>query len=417
VQTPQPAAPAPGHRFAVRPLLLTVYLPSFLVAVGQGAVLPIIPLFAKELGAGVALAGTVFAMRGLGTLVFDLPAGVAVSRFGDRRTLAVSAGVMAVAGLGAWLSTSVLQLAIFTFVFGGSFGTFQLSRLAYVSEVTAVAHRGRALALVGGVNRVGIFVGPVIGGLLAQYFGLDAAFLAQAVAALAALAIILVFVHENHTGVIEGDRGVYGRVVGTLVEHRRAFLTAGLAVVALQLLRAGRQILIPLWGDAIGLEVAAIGLAFGASSAIDMTLFYPMGVVMDRWGRKWAAVPSLLVLSFSLALIPLTQSFWPLVAVGVLSGIGNGLGSGIVQTLGADLSPSGARGEFLGVWRLIGDVGTAAGPFVVGAVAQLMTLALASLAMGGVGLAGAAVMAFLAAETLTRSREHPPARVEPPAPS
>jgi MFS family permease len=136
-----------------------------------------------------------------------------------------------------------------------------------------------------------------------------------------------------------------------------------------------------------------------------MLLFYPMGMVMDRFGRKWAAVPSLLLLSGSIALIPLTNSFEALLAVGLLSGFANGLGAGIGMTLGADLAPSERQGEFLGVWRFVTDVGTSAGPFMIAGIAGAATLGVACVATGGVGLAGAAVMAFLAPETLRRSHD------------
>jgi len=69
------AASEPG--FSLRSLTFSVYLPSFLFAIGQGAVLPVIPLFAKDLGATAAAASLVFAMRGIGTMALDLPGGVA----------------------------------------------------------------------------------------------------------------------------------------------------------------------------------------------------------------------------------------------------------------------------------------------------------------------------------------------------
>ena len=85
---------------------------------------------------------------------------------------------------------------------------------------------------------------------------------------------------------------------------------------------------------------------------------------MDRFGRKWSAVPSMLMLTASMVLIPLTDTFEALMVVGLFSGFANGLGSGIGMTLGADLSPPESRGEFLGVWRFVTDIGTMAGPFV-----------------------------------------------------
>ena len=69
------------------------------------------------------------------------------------------------------------------------------------------------------------------------------------------------------------------------------------------------------------------------------------------------------------------------------------------MTLGSDLSPLEGRGEFLGVWRLVGDVGTASGPFIIGTIAEVLTLASACGITAGVGLLGALVMIFKVRET------------------
>ena len=187
--------------------------------------------------------------------------------------------------------------------------------------------------------------------------------------------------------------------------HRGIFTRAGLAFVALQFIRSGRQLLIPLWGESIGLDAASIGLVFGLSSALDAAMFYPAGWLMDFRGRKWSAVPSLALLSLSLALLPLTESFWPFLAVVLLSGLGNGLGTGIVMTVGADFSPRTHRGEFLGVWRLVGDAGHAAGPFVIGAVESGFALGGALGFAAAIGLAGTAGAAFFVPESLRREDE------------
>jgi len=202
-----------------------------------------------------------------------------------------------------------------------------------------------------------------------------------------------------------------GRIV---IHHRRNFITAGPAMLVLQLLRAARQILFPLWGDAIGLDLAAIGVVMGLSSAVDMTLFYPAGWIMDHWGRKSAALPALLLFSLSMGLVPLTKTFGALMLVGFLTGVGNGLSSGLVMTIGSDLAPDRSTGDFLGVWRLIGDIGTASGPFIIGTVAQAFTLGLAPLVTACIGLGGASMFIFLVRETLKKSTAPQP-RIDPPA--
>jgi MFS family permease len=139
-----------------------------------------------------------------------------------------------------------------------------------------------------------------------------------------------------------------------------------------------------------------------------MTLFIPVGMIMDRWGRKWTGVPCLLIMSIGLMLVPLTGNFLGLMLIGLVTGFGNGFGSGIIMTLGADFSPSLGRGEFLGIWRLVSDIGTSAGPAVVGGVAGIATLGVASVVTGGLGLAGAAVMVLFMAEPLKMARVSAP---------
>ena len=124
-------------------------------------------------------------------------------------------------------------------------------------------------------------------------------------------------------------RNPFSTIFQVFWDQRRAFLTAGVALLILQVLRAGWEILIPLWGDEIGLDVSRIGIIFGLSSAIDMTLFYPAGWIMDRWGRKVSGLSCILFMALGMAFIPLTRSWPPFLLACLLLGFGNGLGTGI----------------------------------------------------------------------------------------
>jgi MFS family permease len=71
-----------------------------------------------------------------------------------------------------------------------------------------------------------------------------------------------------------------------------------------------------------------------------------------------------------------------------LIAIGNGLGSGIVMTLGADAAPADGRAQFLGGWRLCGDLGGTGGPLLVSGLAAVFSIAAAPVALGLFSLAG-----------------------------
>ena len=124
-----------------------------------------------------------------------------------------------------------------------------------------------------------------------------------------------------------------------------------------------------------------------------MLLFYPAGSVMDRYGRAWIGIPSMLVMAFAHLALPLTSSFWSFTVVSLVMGVGNGMGAGLVMTLGADVSPALGRPVFLGAWRLVSDSGAAAGPFAVSAVAAA-PLSLPALALGPVAVAALGPLAL-----------------------
>jgi MFS family permease len=383
-------------------LLMPVYLPSLLMALSQMALLILLPLYVLDLGFSPAFAATVVGLRGVGVLLFDVPAGMLVARFGDKPVL-VGGLVLILLGNGLLaITANPLWLAFAAILLGAGFAAWMLGRQSYIADTCENHEVGRAIAVMAGLQRVGTFIGPAAGGLLAAQAGYPPAFAAGAAIAVIAAALVLGFTlsikpeHDKENGGFAGTARLFRT-------HGRIFATAGLAALTLQLMRAARTLLIPLFGAVIGLDAAAVGLVYSASAAIDMCLFYPVGVLVDRRGRKWSAVPSMVLFAVGLALLPFAKDFYALLGVGLVLGIANGMGTGIVMIMGADLAQRTVqRGQFLGVWRLIGDVGMSVAPLLTGVLVNVASLAAASLSAAGIGVVGVAVMLFLVPETLRR---------------
>jgi MFS family permease len=359
--------------------------------------------------AGLGTIGLIVTVGGLGQMLLSVPAGVLADRYGVRATMGWGMVATALVAALMGVSGSLPVFAVLVFFSGAVQAIFNVARLVYVARVVPTAQRGRAISLVGGTSRIGVFVGPAVGGYLGHSFGLEAAYFAQALVTAAAAGVLFLRAEAPSPAAERGSRGggAYGRIGRTLAEHRREFLTVGSVAFAIVLMRNARQVLMPLWGDSIGLDVSQIGLVLSVGSALDATLFYPVGVVMDRYGRKYAMIPSLVLLAASLVLMPLALSFQTFMLLGLLSGFGNGFGSGVVMTLGADLAPPERAGEFIGVWRLVADVGSTVAPLGIGALAEVASLGTSAVASGLIGLAGVGVMLFLVEETLHRERPQP----------
>jgi MFS family permease len=365
------------------------------------------------MAAAIGLIGIVIAARHIGTMIFDVPAGILVTRMGLRRTMTAGVVLFGVAAVWAGISPNVTSLIAARVLTGISFALWSISRHTYIAAAVPMDVRGRTLSLFGGISRIATILGPLLGGLLAEFVGIRVPFFAQAVVAILTLIVVI----STTRNMIEPPRSkarhnVFAELGTVVSRHRRDFATAGVAAVALQFLRAGREFLIPVWGGELGLGEAKIGYIATASFAVDSMLFPLVGYSMDRWGRKSTGLPAFIVLALAIALIPLTGSFGALLAVGLIAGLGNGLSSGFVLIMGTDLSPRENPGEFLGVWRLISDTGGASGPIAIGGIAQILTLGVASFATAGVGVFGALMLIFFVKETMTRT----PRPVPPPRP-
>lgn len=372
-----------------RALLWSVYVPGFLMSVCQGIVVLIIPLYALDLGASAAITALVFSLRGLGNMTADIPAGWATGKFGDKTVMVFSVALMAISALLASQATETWQLGVAAFAFGAAVASWLLSRLAHVSEAVPTHQRGKAISTMAGMQRVGNFIGPAVAGLVAQFYGFAVVFYGVAVIAGIAMLLVLVSVKTNNRSELGEHSGLLKLVPKILADHKRIFVTAGFAIWCLTLIRATRSLMLPVWGDAIGLDTAAIGFIVSLSAGVDMLMFPIAGVVMDNYGRRPAAMTCTGLLSLGLLALPFTDTFVTMAAAGVVAGIGNGLGSGINMTLGSDFAPTNQRGEFLGVWRLLSDTGSLLGPMAVGATATLLTLSGAfylAAAIGGLGV-------------------------------
>jgi MFS family permease len=373
---------------SLRSIALPAYGPTALGSIGTGAVLPVVVLSARALGAEVSVAAFLLSLIWIAQLAADLPAGALAARIGEHNALVAACAVEALGMVGCALAPNLLVLGASLSLLGVASSIFGLARQAYLTEAIPVHLRARALSTLGGVNRIGIFVGPFVGALVVAHWGVRAAYVVGFASSVAALLCVLLV--PDITAGHERRRSMRRRTVAAvLAEHRRTLYTLGVGVLFIAAARACRIALIPLFAEAIGLSAAQTSLVVGIAGAVDMLLFYPAGGVMDRHGRMWVALPSMVVLGLGMALLPLAHSFASLTAAAAVLGIGNGIGAGLVMTLGADASPADGRVQFLGGWRLMADLGNASGPVAISAITVAFPLAVAAVAMGAAALLGA----------------------------
>ena len=144
------------------------------------------------------------------------------------------------------------------------------------------------------------------------------------------------------------------------------------------------------------------------TATAELIMVHPGGLLSDKFGRKWAAMPSLLLLSLSLVLLPYCHTFYAMAAFALFSGMANGLGGGVIMTLGLDLAPKDQRGTFLGLWRLLADISGTLSPLLIGLGGKVLSIASTAVLGGSFGLLAGVLLSFKLKETLIKKDQSAP---------
>lgn len=383
-----------SREFRFRDIALPAYGPTLVNALGHGAMMPVLALRARELGASVAVAALVVALTSVGMLVGSLPAAAVIARIGERRALVIAGVLDAIAMAAAAVTPTVFWLSAAVIASGMMWTVFLIARQGFMIDAVPFRLRARALSLLGGAHRVGLFAGPLIGAGIISLSGISGVFVLAAALSLAAAGLALTMPDLGAEHRLTAKQEGYAPVLSVLWRHRRAMLTIGVAIAVLGSSRAVRTSLLPLWAEHVGISASTTSLIFAVAGGVELLLVYPGGWIMDRYGRTVSAVPVAASAALACLLVPLTQGVVSVTVVMVLLAAGNGFGSGVVMTMGADTAPVQSRAQFLGGMRLCGDLGMASSPLLLSALAAIVPLAGAAVILGLLGAAGTGWVAF-----------------------
>jgi len=386
--------------FKLRKIIITVYIPAFLTSFCMGMLAPTIPAKVDLIGGTAFIIGLAVGAQGLGEAFFSIPTGLLINKFGNKKIMLIGMAGLSISGSLSGLFQNNLALYFALFSLGTFYGFFSLSRHSFMTQIVPSEYRGKAFSRFGGINRIGWFFGPVIGGFTAGSIGIDIPFYIISIVALFTTILIFFTTEPTNENLIQSNEIKPPTFKETILENKKSFTIGGSGHFIMQFLRQCRHVLIPIWAFSIGLGVEELGLIQSISAAIDMTLFYPVGLIMDKYGRKWTSVPSIILLSLGFIFMTYVDSFNGLMLVGLLLGFANGLGSGAMLTLGSDLSPKNQPGSFLGIWRLFGWSGNSAGGPISGAIAQTVGNTASALSISMIGGIGVIIFSFLLPETL-----------------
>lgn len=371
-----------------RPIVIQV-----IVMAGFGMALPVLPLYARSLGASIAAAGLFASMFGLVRLAMDLGGGPLVDRFGERAIapmgLAIYGTGTLIAGLVPELSTAILSWALG----GAGSALFFAAQFSYVIKASPKDLRARVLSVFYASFNAGLIAGGVLTGVIINLWGIASPLRVYGVLLLGAALIYRSVVppverradespatDASETNQlqqpVEGveETGAPDKRFGSL---RTIFRTPGFFMVMLVqfsymfMVTAVFDTLMPLFAkEGLGMTEAGVGFLFGVAIAAEFTVLYPTGLFADRHGRRVVMMPGLIFLALATSALGFASAPVMLFVLIAFLGLASGIAGVPPGAMLADITPEGRSGTMVGAFRFVGDLAFFIGPLGAGALAD-----------------------------------------------
>src|SRR6266545_928814 len=349
------------------------------LALGNGIALPAIPVYARSFDVTFGVAALVLVVYELGGAVGTVPTGYMIDRIGRRKILLAGPILAAVTSLLVAQAHSFPELLLWRFVGGWARQMWMLSRLTVIADTGAERQRGRQVMGLIGMESVGRLAGPALGGFIAASMGVRFPFIVHAVLSLVAIAPSFKMIRETAPPRASARRSASEQ--SARAETLAALLTVPvLMFFVAQLLSnltrgsltAGTTHLYAVYVYGVGPET--IGTLAAAAGLIGVPIIFTTGHIMDRFGRTATAVPGFTIMGFALAFMASTAyvqaPFAFFVAAFMLVQLSTSISAGNMQVIGSLIAPANVRGRFFGIWRLVGEGGSAASPAMFALLAE-----------------------------------------------
>eukprot|EP00929_Paragymnodinium_shiwhaense_P100125 TRINITY_DN62184_c0_g1_i1.p1 TRINITY_DN62184_c0_g1~~TRINITY_DN62184_c0_g1_i1.p1 ORF type:complete len:545 (+),score=92.50 TRINITY_DN62184_c0_g1_i1:169-1803(+) len=415
--------------------LAMLLVAQFVLFIGVGAVIPVIPLYGKAIGLTSAVNGLVIAAPAVALLLLAKPAGEYADR-ARKPAMLFGMAVIVVSDIGTALATEVLPLVVARLGLGAGRCVSESGERGLLADLAGrvPSLRGRALAAQQAVAALGIALGAPLGGLVVEQYSARAAFLCVSAAALFALIIYTALPEtvpsapEGKTiaaqGAARGDAAVSSEQSGTdwgLLLQDNRWIGLSLCESGCRFGFAAKIAVVPIIAASVlpGGATGAGALLSGAGLA--GLVGAPLGgFLTDRVGARLTAVGAGLVSGAALCMVPVafgllsgdvgSSGFGELSASGagfalliVLWGIAVAAEGPALVAIGQQLAPEGAEATALALPRAAGDAVYIVAPFALGLVAD------ASLPLGvDCAVAGAAaIIGAMSLALLSRDPDQP----------
>jgi MFS family permease len=379
---------------------------------GNGIVVPFLPLYAQQFGSSGLGAGFLFSAHSTAR-TFLLPLiGKASDRYGRKVFLLGGLLFYALTSVAFLLANSMAALILIMAFQGIATAMVQPVAMAYVGDLTPQGKEGTYTGYINTAFLGGVAGGPVLGGVIKDLFNMQASFLSLGVLSLLSLLLLLLFLPEGRD-----HKAARHTTAPPLREMLSCRPIVGVAWFRLgyAFANAITWVFVPLLAaQLLSLQTAQIGLLISLNVLVSAVLQAPCGRLADRMNKAALIGIGGVASAVALGAFPLSSSFWHLLVLNLLTGAASGLAFPPHVAIAMEHARGPGMGTVMSMLLMVHSLGMMVGPVLFGVIAD--RVGLSSVFYSG-GLIGACVTgvcyvltrAPLVGQNLTQTVEKEPA--------
>jgi DHA1 family multidrug resistance protein-like MFS transporter len=329
---------------------------------GVGIISPLLPLYAKKLGAGGFAVGLIFGLFSLSRSVVMPFYGRLSDLLGRKVFIVAGLAAYSVASLGYVFAQGVVSLSLVRLFHGLASAAILPIVMALVGDLTPRGSEGRSMGLFSTAFFAGFGAGPIIGGVISDRFGFDAAFYAMGGLVLMGLLFVLVFVKEPEKKAEVTKHYPFREIFSSPV-LRSIFIYRFVGAVG----RSSVFAFLPIFAvSRLSLSATSIGLVLSSVILTTSVLQTPFGALGDRMSKSALIIAAGFLSALSLVLIPWSGSLGLLVGVICVQGLSGAMAVPSLTALAVSEGRTIGMGSVMGVFSFAMSVGQFLGPLIAG---------------------------------------------------
>jgi DHA1 family multidrug resistance protein-like MFS transporter len=345
---------------------------NFSQLLGLGAFTPVLSPYIQSFNVSVRYVGFALSVFGLSLLLFATPGGLMADKLGKKRSIILGTFLRGLSGFMLVISPKLYQVFISFAIQGIGNAIYMPALMALLADISPIRVRGTSMSLFQTISRFGMIIGPIIGGYIAELFGLRAPFAVYGVGGFAAMIITHLFVKEPKFAEAPGLEKKTSLSFGMkiLLKNYDILGISLLGFILSFISISTKNILIPVFYNSLGFNTTKIGSILTAVAMGSFFMSILGGFLSDRFGRKKIIIPAFIIMAFSTLVLSYIDSFFLGISNAILLGFSFGILS-VLTVYMMDVSPVEYLGTAMGIRQAFSSLGHTIGPITIGVIADI----------------------------------------------